>query len=303
MSSVAEVRGDPAVAVVPGAGEVPVSLVVTVGPAAQELVDRSRDADLLVVGSRGRGAVRSALLGSVALHCATHARCPVIVVHPADVGRPQRSRIVVGVDGSDRSRAALVAAVDEAGRRGAEVVAVAAYDFGDWRDLPTVVLPSVEELRAGVLRGAEEMVREVLAGSGRPGVPTPHVRTEVMRGAAADLLVEVAEEADLLVVGNRGRGALRGLLLGSVALHCVLHAACPVMVVHPQSGGPRLRTGPLGAGTGRRRVRPAPGLRAGTEIVVGGGQVLAASVLAPLLRRRYNRWGARPGGGRGRAAR
>jgi nucleotide-binding universal stress UspA family protein len=249
----AEVRADPAVAVVPGAGEVPVSLVVTVGPAAQELVDRSRDADLLVVGSRGRGAVRSALLGSVALHCATHARCPVLVVHPADLGRPQRSRIVVGIDGSDRSRAALVAAVDEAGRRGAEVVAVAAYDFGDWRDLPTVVLPSAEELRAGVLRGAEEMVREVLAGSGRPGVPSPHVRTEVMRGAAADLLVEVAEEADLLVVGNRGRGALRGLLLGSVALHCVLHAACPVMVVHPQSGGPAsepVRSEPALAGGG-----------------------------------------------------
>jgi nucleotide-binding universal stress UspA family protein len=234
---VAEIRGDPAFAVVPGVGEVPISLVATVGPAAQELVDRSRDADLLVVGSRGRGAVRSALLGSVALHCATHAHCPVMVVHPADEGRPQRSRVVVGIDGSDPSRAALVAAVDEAGRRGAEVVAVAAYDLGDWRDLPTVVLPSVEELRAGVLRGAEEMVREVLAGSGRPGMPTPHVRTEVMRGAAADLLVEVAGEADLLVVGSRGRGALRGLLLGSVALHCVLHAASPVLVVHPQSSG------------------------------------------------------------------
>ena len=130
---VAEIRGDPAFGVVPGVGEVPISLVATVGPAAQELVDRSRDADLLVVGSRGRGAVRSALLGSVALHCATHARCPVMVVHPADEGRPQRSRVVVGVDGSDRSRAALVAAVDEAGRRGAEVVAVAAYDLGDWR--------------------------------------------------------------------------------------------------------------------------------------------------------------------------
>ena len=233
---VEEVRGDPAVAVVPGVGGVPVSLVVTVGPAAQELVDRSRDADLLVVGSRGRGAVRSALLGSVALHCATHAHCPVVVVHPADVGRPQRLRVVVGVDGSDRSRAALVAAVDEAGRRGADVVAVAAYDVADWRDLPTVVLPSVEEIRADVLRGAEEMVREVLERSGHPGVPTPHVRIEVMRGAAADLLVEVAGEADLLVVGSRGRGALRGLLLGSVALHCVLHATCPVMVVHPQSG-------------------------------------------------------------------
>ena len=234
---VAEVRADPAVAVVPGVGEVPVTLRVTVGPAAQELVDRSRDADLLVVGSRGRGAVRSALLGSVALHCATHAHCPVVVVRPTAVGRPQQARIVVGLDGSDRSRAALVAAVDEAGRRGADVVAVAAYQPVDyWADPSNLPFPSPDEIRADVLRGARAVVREVLSTTGLPGVPVPHVRIEVMQGAAADLLVEVAEEADLLVVGSRGRGALRGLLLGSVALHCVLHATCPVLVVHPHRG-------------------------------------------------------------------
>ena len=240
---VAEVRSDAAVAVVPAVGEVPVTLTVTVGPAAQELVDRSRDADLLVVGGRGRGAVRSALLGSVALHCATHAHCPVLVVRPTAVDRPQQSRIVVGLDGSDRSRAALVAAVDEAGRRGAEVVAVAAYQPVDyWADPSNLPFPSSDEIRADVLRGAQAMVREVLATTGRPGVPVPHVRIEVMHGAAADLLVEVAEQADLLVVGSRGRGALRGLLLGSVALHCVLHATCPVMVVHPHAG--RAASGP-----------------------------------------------------------
>jgi nucleotide-binding universal stress UspA family protein len=234
---VATVREEPAVAVVPAVREVPLSVRVTVGPAAQELVDRSRDAELLVVGSRGRGAVRSALLGSVALHCATHARSPVVVVPAAAAGRPQTSRIVVGVDGSDRSRAALVAAVDAAGRRGADVVAIAAYDLADWRDLSSLVLPTLEEIRADVQRGAEEMVDEVLTTSGHPGVPTPHVRIEALRGAAADLLVQAAGDADLLVVGSRGRGALRGLLLGSVALHCVLHATCPVMVVHPRSVG------------------------------------------------------------------
>jgi nucleotide-binding universal stress UspA family protein len=231
---VAEVRRDPFVAVVPGVHEVPVSVVVTAGPAAQKLVDRSADANMLVVGSRGRGAVRSALLGSVALHCATHARCPVVVVRPGAVGRPQQSRVVVGVDGSDRSRAALVAAVGEAGRRGADVVAVAAFDIAAyWADLYTMALPSVDQIRADVLRGAEEMVADVLRTTEQPGVPVPHVRLELMRGAATDLLVQVAAEADLLVVGSRGRGAMRGLLLGSVALHCVMHAPCPVMVVHP----------------------------------------------------------------------
>lgn len=250
---VAEVRSDPAVAVVPGVSEVPVTPRVTVGPAAQELVDRSREADLLVVGSRGRGAVRSALLGSVALHCATHAHCPVVVVRPTAVGRPQQSRVVVGLDGSDRSRAALVAAVDEAGRRGADVVAVAAYLPVDyWPDPSDLPVPSSDEICADVLRGAQDMVREVLAATGSPGVPVAHVRIEVVRGAATDLLLERAEQADLLVVGSRGRGALRGLLLGSVALHCVLHATCPVLVVHPPS-----RSGPGTPAFSAEAVSPA----------------------------------------------
>ncbi|PRW76295.1 universal stress protein, partial [Pseudomonas fluorescens] len=78
---VAEVRNTPAVSAVPGAAEVRTTVAVQIGPAAQALVDASVGADLLVVGSRGRGAARSALLGSVALHCVTHAACPVIVVH------------------------------------------------------------------------------------------------------------------------------------------------------------------------------------------------------------------------------
>ncbi|HET6394992.1 MAG TPA: universal stress protein, partial [Blastococcus sp.] len=189
-------------------------------------------AALLVVGNRGRGPVRSTVLGSVALHCVTHARCPVVVVHPrSDAGlRPRR--VVVGVDGSPVAQSALDRAAEEAARIGGEVLAVAAYSPESyWSDAYEVLVPPTEQLRADAARGAEMMADKVRMPGG------PVVRTEVVEGAAGDVLVRVAEGAELLVVGGRGRGTLRGMLLGSVALHCVLHAPCPVMVVHPDRDG------------------------------------------------------------------
>ncbi|MEU2348474.1 universal stress protein [Modestobacter sp. NPDC049651] len=113
---VRSVRADPAVAAVPGAAEVPVTVHACSVPAAERLVGRAHGAELLVVGNRGRGAVGSVLLGSVALHCATHAPCPVLVVHPAPPGAAGR-RVVVGLDGSGHARAALAAALDAAAAR------------------------------------------------------------------------------------------------------------------------------------------------------------------------------------------
>ncbi len=100
-------RGDPSLA------PVPVSTTVLSGRPADALVHRAADAGLLVVGSRGRGGTRSALLGSIALGCATRAVCPVVVVHPAapDPGRP---RVVVGLDDTEGARGAVAR-----GRRGA----------------------------------------------------------------------------------------------------------------------------------------------------------------------------------------
>jgi nucleotide-binding universal stress UspA family protein len=230
-----EVRADPAVAVAPGADDVRATVSVTAGPAAQVLVDASATADLLVVGSRGRGAVRSVVLGSVALHCVTHAACAVVVVHPVDPERSRSGTVVVGVDGSDASRAALVAGIEEAARRGAQVAAVATYQLADyWPETSSVILPSETEIRADLRRMVEDMVRDVAAEDGsRSGAGAPTVRTVVTEGAPAEVLRRWAADAGLLVVGNRGRGALRGLLLGSVALSCVMHGPCPVLVVRP----------------------------------------------------------------------
>jgi nucleotide-binding universal stress UspA family protein len=235
-SFVEDIRSDPAIEAIPGASAVPVRIIPVAGAAAEALVDRSADAELLVVGSRGRSAVRSALLGSVALHCVTHAACPVVVVHPRPAGTPAGAPVVVGVDGSAESLAALRAAVAEAARLHTDVVVAAAYLPGYyWMDMYSIATPSAAEIRGRVLERTDEMVAQVLAERGSaPDGRQPAVVVEPVEGAAEDVLVERARDAALLVVGSRGRGTMRGLLLGSIALHCAMHASCPVLVVHPR---------------------------------------------------------------------
>jgi nucleotide-binding universal stress UspA family protein len=228
-----DVRRDRSTIGIPGVDAVDVRILVSEGRAVPELLRRSERADLLVVGSRGRGAMRSALLGSVALHCTTHARCPIVVVHPRS-SVAESPRVVVGVDGSTESRAALVAAMQEARRTGAEVEVVASYFPTDyWTDATLVLVQSVEAIRADLQRRTEGLVRDVVSEQAGTGGAI-RVRTGIHEGPAAEVLLQRARGAELLVVGSRGRGAIRGLLLGSVALHCAMHAPGPVMLVHPQ---------------------------------------------------------------------
>ena len=214
-----------------GAGGVLVEVEVAPGRVAQVVLAAAEGADLLVVGSRGRGPVRSTVLGSVALHVVTHATCPVVVVHPRADTAPASPRVVVGVDGSDGSRVALARAVAEADRLAADVAVIAAYSVRTyWSGAYPAAVPPVELLREVVRSDVEAMVAE--AGAPR----TVDVGVLPVEGPAGDTLVRAAEGAELLVVGSRGRGAVRGVLLGSVALHCVIHAPCPVMVVRASDG-------------------------------------------------------------------
>ncbi len=149
------------------------------------------------------------------------------------MGDGQReARIVVGVEGSGGAKAALRWAIIEAGYRNACVEVVTAYSntyvpaSPDFNYVPLDPL----DLEAEVTKMQGAVVDEVLAQVGDCGV---EIRRVVVRGRAADTLIKAAEGADMLVVGSRGRGGFRGLLLGSVSQSIAHHGDCPVVIVRP----------------------------------------------------------------------
>ena len=136
-------------------------------------------------------------------------------------------KIVVGIDGSPGSAKALEFAVAEARLRGSEVEAVHVWHvpaavYGGGGLAPAVIEPDDLE------EGAKARLDEVVDGVDTEGVDVERV---VREGQPAEVLVEEAERADLLVVGSRGLGGFRGLLLGSVGQQCAHHARCPVVIV------------------------------------------------------------------------
>jgi nucleotide-binding universal stress UspA family protein len=139
--------------------------------------------------------------------------------------------VVVGIDGSERSAAALSAALTEAGP-GGSVTAVRSHDVTDpWGDGYGVAgAAALQQVHEGALQRMEVLLGQLLLASAGEH---PVVRRLSLTGPAGPVLVEQAAEADLLVVASRGHGEFRGLVFGSVALHCVVHAPCPVLVVRP----------------------------------------------------------------------
>ena len=141
--------------------------------------------------------------------------------------------IVVGVDGSDCSRTALEFALDEAVLRGAGVRVVAAAPEADYWATSYGLSPSVlDGITADLEKSAQAMVDEVVRRRGGVVAKVP-VSVSVLGGAPGRVLVDQSRDADMLVVGHRGRGGIRSTVLGSVGLQCVLHATVPVMVIRP----------------------------------------------------------------------
>ena len=149
----------------------------------------------------------------------------------ASVSPLDRAFIVVGVDGSEGSRAALRFACDEARLRGAAVYVVHAW----WAipELDQEMAPTGEERGTPVERDAKRMIEAFcLETLGDPSRGLEVDAVPVQGVAASVALLEAARGAQLLVVGSRGAGGFRKLLLGSVSEQCIHHAGCPVVVVH-----------------------------------------------------------------------
>ncbi|PZR54174.1 universal stress protein [Xylanimonas oleitrophica] len=219
---------------------VPVTASVATGDAAGVLVEMSKDHGLAVVGTRGRGGFTERLLGTVSSALPAHAACPTVVVPYRDgssgTATERRDgdtvhevrRIVVGVDGSPSAEAALRYAVQQAEVWDAELVAVAGVPVGGSAGV-LAWLPSQidhEQVLADIKAGLDVIVDRYEAA--HPGL---RIKRIVLDGTGAELLTEFSTAADLLVVGSRGRGGFRGLLLGSTSQAVLHHAACPVLVV------------------------------------------------------------------------
>jgi nucleotide-binding universal stress UspA family protein len=204
---------------------VEVSSRIVAGIPTAVLNDESADAAMVVVGTRGRGAVRGLIAGSVSTGVAAHASSPVAVVaHPPGTGP-----VVVGIDGSESSDLALTAAFEQAALRGTGLTVV-----HTWTDLATNTFGGfgiTDDLVQQTEDEAHKLVTQRIAAH-TADHPDVIVSTVVAAdGPAHQLLTTAAEGAQLLVLGSRGRGGFTGLLLGSVSQTVLHHAPSPVLIV------------------------------------------------------------------------
>jgi nucleotide-binding universal stress UspA family protein len=195
--------------------------LLAAGAAAPVLCERSADADMVVMGSRGLGGLAGLLLGSVSSQVAAYASGRVVVVrgHWQPAAGYVPGPVVVGVDGSAACLATVAFAAEEAELREAALLGVCALADS-----------------AGSLGGAHLLKEDFEQAMGRcekehPGLA---VHRQVDDGAARSALLTAARSSQLLVVGSRGRKGVPGMMLGSVSQAVLQHAPCPVGVIHPQ---------------------------------------------------------------------
>lgn len=201
-----------------------VDTTVEVGAASAVVLRACRSGDLLVVGSQGHRPVARVFLGSTSTALVAHATCPVVVVKgtPTRPGGP----VLVGIDGSRESADAVRFAADEASRRDVPLRALIA--------VPPVVdaMGFATGPDADTLEQARLMLSEALAGlhEDHPGL---HIEQLLVQTHPVEALMRHASGAQLVVVGTRGLGGIRSMLLGSVSREMVQRTPCPVAVVHP----------------------------------------------------------------------
>ena len=204
--------------------DVPVVASVGHGGPAQVLLESSESAALLVIGSRGRGGFARLLLGSTSTQCATHASVPTIVV-PGDAEPKRAETVLVGCDGSPNSMEALRWAIDFASPGGTVVVAWV------WDATPLAVgadaffFPDASDLAADRFHHLVDSVAD------QARLRDVTLEREFVRGTPRSALASQAENADIVVVGARGHGAVGAALLGSVSTWLLHHLHRPIAVV------------------------------------------------------------------------
>ncbi len=195
------------------------------GPA---LVDRSEGAELIVVGTDGRGALTRGLLGSVSSGLVRHAGCPVAVIREGEtqMPHPANAPVLVGVDGSSASELATEIAFDEASRRHVGLIALHAWSNKELVDVPGVNWPAVKA-------DEERLMSEALAGW-QERYPDVTVNKLLVCDKPARAIVETSQSAQLVVLGSHGRNALTRTFLGSVSNAVVQSVRVPVIVARPE---------------------------------------------------------------------
>ncbi|MFI0257737.1 universal stress protein [Streptomyces sp. NPDC017056] len=210
------------------------------------------EAQLLVLGSRGRGGFASLLLGSNGMACAAHSAGPVVVVPRPDRGgelgpdgevvRPAERQVTLGVDASSDEPGAIGFAFAEASRRGARLQVVSGYAW------PMLAPPAFEYVAA--YEGTQQEYENALAkqltetlAPHRERHPEVAVTVELRNADAAGQLVEASKASDLVVVARHRRRLPVGRRLGSVAHAVLLHAVCPVAVVPEERERPSEQAG------------------------------------------------------------
>ncbi len=203
-----------------------VERLIVNGEASYPLAAATHTAELVVIGARGRSApLRVRALGGTADAVVTHAHGPVVVI-PQDAKYDANGPVVVGVDSSMESEEAIRLAVEEAGSRKVELVAVHTWDPMPW--VSSVAAGwTVDERLLGA--GLDAMVKDLIE-THASAYPDLKVRRVVKSGHPAADLIEQSRAASLVAVGSRGRGGFAGLLLGSTSREVIRLATCPVLV-------------------------------------------------------------------------
>ena len=203
--------------------------VVEQGDAGVVLVEAARDAKLLVVGTRGRGPVRANMIGSVARHCADHSPVPLVIVPNLETPVPESSEnIVVGVDGSEHSLAALRWAVANASDD-AQISAISSWQTPiDGPILYGVNRFDLRALKAAARATVNEAADKICA---ELGLDDSRITREIAEGDPRWVLLSRSEAADLIVLGQRGRTGLPHFFLGSTTTALIHRPHCPTAVV------------------------------------------------------------------------